>query len=291
MISIDKEIQKLKNIELEKHENLEKEKSEKSFLNIDRFDEFLEEDDSSFFYNFVNNIKNKEKTSSIPVFYNSCKEVDNFIEYITKYLVNNKVIIIHGFFYAIINRLLENKEIDKKQERLIILDNIRDKSIDYNKLAEICLNENIKWHFILKSYTKNLPETLFTLLSLKKKWVNEYKIYEFRHNFDIYDIKIYTQILDDNDILIFEINYFHYFKVKFTNIIKILEFFKEGIELNSAILHFNDNFSMNFDDRLFTIYINNNEITSKLQFYNTPILRTELKNFIVKSKKDLCVLN
>lgn len=291
MINIDKEIKKLKNIEKEKQEKLDKEKVG-DFLDIDMFNYFLDESSSSFFYKFIIDIKNKEKTNLIPVFYNSCNEINNFIEYISKFLVNNKVIIVKGFFDIVIEKLekLENK---RNEIRFIILDNILDnlydKRIDYNKIAEIYLNEKIKAYFILKSYTKNLPE-IFKILNLKKKWINDYNLYEFRHNFDIYNIKIYTQILDENDVLIFEINYFHFFKVKFTNIIKVLEFFNEGIEMNSAILQLNDNFSMNFDDRLFIIYIKNSEINTKLQFYNSPILRTELNNFIIKHKKDLYLL-
>ena len=296
MINIDKEIQKLKDIEIEKQdklENLEKlEKEKKNFLNFDKFNEFLEEEDSPFLYNFIMDIKNDKKTNSIPVFYNGCNEIKNFIEYISTYLVYNKVNIIQGFFDKIL-KILE-KEISSNKVRLIILDNIYDKSIDFNKLAEILLNDKIKWHFILKSYTKNLPETFFMILNFKKRWQNNYKLYEFRHNFDIYDIKIYIENNKNNkiqNILVFEINYFHFFKIIFTNIFKIFEFFKEGINMNSSILHFNDIFSMHFDDRLFSIYINNNELTSKLQFYNSPVLRTELNNFITKYKKDFCTLN
>jgi len=292
MINIDKEIQKLKNIELEIQDKLDKEKREKSFLNIDRFNEFLEEDDSCFFYNFIMDIKNCKKPSSIPVFYNGCEEVNKLIDYVSTYLVYNKVIIVKGICEKIIERL-KNNEKEKNQNRLIILDNTIDKTIDLNKLTEIILDDKIKWHFILKSYTKNLSESLFIILNLKKKWKNDYRIYQFRHNFDIYDIKIFLETLenDDRKLLIFEINYFHFFKIKITNILKIIEFFKEGIEMNKSILHFNENFSMSFDDRLFSIFINNNDINSKLQFYNSPILRAELNNFIVKNKTNLCVLN
>lgn len=294
MINIDKEIQKLKNIELEKQEKLDKEKKDKSFLNIDRFNDFLENDDSLLFYNFITYIKNCKKSDIIPVFYNSCDEINKLLEYVSNYLSNNKVSIIKGFFDKIIERFYKNdseKSVKNKQIRLIILDNSYDKSINYDMLTELFLNEKINWYFILKSYTKNLSQTLFTILNLKKKWKNDYKIYEFIHNFDIYHIKIYTEILEDIDLLIFEINYVHFFKIKFTNIIKILEFFKEGLEMNSAILHFNDNFSMSFDDKLFSICINSIDITSKLQFYNSTILRSELNNFIIKNKKKLCILN
>jgi hypothetical protein len=288
MINIDKEIKLLKKSELN---ILEKENG--NFLNIDKFNEYLEEEDSSFLYNFVVDIKKGVKRNVIPVFYKMSPSVNNLIQYITKYFLDDKISIVNSNFEYFEHVL----KLNKKDNKIIILDNNSSKNIDFNKLAEICLDDKINWHFIFKSYTKNLPETLCIILNLQKKWINEYKIFDFIHNFDIYDIKIYIEENEnkeenkDKKILVFRINCFHHFKIKFTNILKIFEFFKEGINMNSAILHINNSFSMNFDDILFSINIHNDELTSKLQFYNNPLLRIELNNFITKYKKDICVLN
>jgi hypothetical protein len=281
IIDIDKEI---KNIQQKEYKKIEQ-NSKKYNLSLENFEEFFEEEDASFLFNFINDTKNGIKRYETPIINNTCKEIDDFIKYFSTYLVNNKITSIIGIFEHIIANL------KKKDKKIVTLDNNIDK-IDYNKLAETILDENIKWNFIIKSKRKIPSKEFLVPLNLKKKW-KPINILNYNYNLDIINIKINLLKDSEDTYIIFDINLFHTFKVKinYKNIIEIINCFNEGINMNCSSYNLNENFSIYFDDIMFILNINNNLLETKIYFYNNTVLRTELKKFIDENKKDfMCIL-